>query len=293
MRAPLLVALLALAGGAQAACPPAGHDEASLQVLKAEGAAVVDEGGRLALAVELVDCLGHPEPSLRDGIAYGLIADWMRAGAFDAEGLRTLREALYEALDGPEGDGFARPFAVLVLSEVARTDRVAPWMDPAERDGMLDRATDYVAGVRDYRGHDNDAGWRHGVAHGADWLMQLVLNPALERGQLDRILAAVATQVVPESAHAYVFDEPARLARPVLYVAARGLHTGTEWQSWFAALPPGLGDAALAHADDGWLARRHDLVAFLQAVYVAADRSGNESVRALKPAADAALKAIP
>lgn len=293
MRAPLLVALLALAGGAQAACPPAGHDEASLQVLKAEGAAVVDEGGRLALAVELVDCLGHPEPSLRDGIAYGLIADWMRAGAFDAEGLRTLREALYEALDGPEGDGFARPFAALVLSEVARTDRVAPWMDPAERDGMLDRATDYVAGVRDYRGHDNDAGWRHGVAHGADWLMQLALNPALDRAQGDRILAAVAEQAVPESAHAYVFGEPQRLARPVLALARSGLYDDADWRAWFAALPPRIGDAELAYADTDWLARRHDLVAFLTGLHVEADRSTDESVRGLEPAIAQALDAVP
>src|SRR5690606_36714053 len=145
MRAPLLMVLLALVGGAQASCPPAGHDEGSLQALRAEGAAVVDEGGRLALAVELVDCLGYPDPALRDGIAYELLAGWMRAGDFDVEGLRLLRAALYEALDGPEGDGFARPFAALMLSEVARTDRVVPWMDPAERDAMLDRASAYVA----------------------------------------------------------------------------------------------------------------------------------------------------
>lgn len=293
MRALLLMLLLALAGGAQAACPPAGHDQASLQALKAADAPVASEGGRLAVAMELVDCLAHPDPMVRDGIAYGLLADWMRAGAFDAEGLRRLRSALYAVLAGPEGEGFARPFAALVLSELARTDRVAPWMDAGEREEMLDKAVAYVVGVSDYRGYDNAVGWRHGVAHGADWLMQLALNPALERVQLDRILTAVAAQVVPGSAHAYVFGEPGRLARPVLYVAARGLHTGAEWQSWFAALPPALGDASLAYVDASWLARRHDLVAFLQAVYVESGRSGKDSIRALQPAADAALRAIP
>jgi hypothetical protein len=49
--------------------------------------------------------------------------------------------------------------------------------------------------VSDYRGFDDKEGWRHGVAHGSDWLMQLALNPALDRGQLDQMLAAIATQV--------------------------------------------------------------------------------------------------
>ena len=37
----------------------------------------------------------------------------------------------------------------------------------------------------DYRGFVPGAGWRRAVAHGADLLMQLALNPAVERTQLD------------------------------------------------------------------------------------------------------------
>jgi hypothetical protein len=51
--------------------------------------------------------------------------------------------------------------------------------------------------VRDYRGFDTAEGWRHGVAHGADLALQLVLNPAVDKPQIERLLAAVGRQVAP------------------------------------------------------------------------------------------------
>lgn len=288
-----MVALAVLSLPAIAACPPEGHDREALQSLKSRRFATGDAGGPGKLALQMVDCLGDPDPSLRDGIAYEGLAHWMRAGELDAGMLRQVRDRLYAIVDGGEGGGFARPFAALVLSEVARTDRIAPWMAADERTAMVERAAAYVETVQDYRGFDNAEGWRHGVAHGADWLMQLALNPALEHAQGDRILAAVAAQAVPESAHAYVFGEPQRLARPVLALARSGLYDDADWRAWFAALPPRIGDAELAYADVEWLARRHDLVAFLTALHVEADRSTDGSVRRLKPAIAEALDAVP
>ena len=217
----------------------------------------------------------------------------MRADAFEAAQVGALRDRLYGLLDGPEGEGYARPFAALVLSEVARTDRIKPWMSAAERAAMVDKAAAYVEGVRDYRGYDDVQGWRHGVAHGADWLMQLALNPALDRAQADRILAAVVAQAVPASGHAYVFGEPERLARPVLFVAQRGLHSDAEWAAWFAALVPRIGDAKQAYRNVAWLARRHDLSGLLQNIYLQAGNSQDPKIRTLQPAVLAAIKAIP
>lgn len=293
MRALPLLVLLLLAAAPAWACPPPGYDKPALQALKARKLQMDDPARRDALALALLDCLASPDPELRDGIAYEFLTHWMRSGDFDASMLRRVRDGLYARLDGEAGDGFAQPFAALVLSEVARTDRVAPWMSADERDAMLRKAAGYVETVRDYRGYDDAQGWRHGVAHGADWLMQLALNPALQREQADRILGAVAAQAMPASDHAYVFGEPARLAQPVLFVAQRGLLDADDWTAWFAALPARLGDPALAYKDGGWLARRHDLVAFLQHMYVEADASQDAHVRTLLPAVQAALKAVP
>ena len=285
--------VLLLAAAPTWACPPSGYDKPALQALKASRLQGLEPGRRDALALDLLDCLASPDPELRDGIAYEFLTHWMRSGDFDAAMLRRLRDGLYARLEGDAGEGFVQPFAALVLSEVARTDRVAPWMRSDEREAMTEKASGYVTGVRDYRGFDNAQGWRHGVAHGADWLMQLAMNPALDRAQADRILQAVAAQAVPSSDHAYVFGEPARLARPVLFIAKRGLHTEAEWTAWFAALPPKLGNEAQAYKDTGWLARRHDLVAFLQAVYVESDNDADAGLQALRPGLLKTLKAVP
>ena len=278
---------------AQAACPPEGHTRESLEALKASQWAMEDAAARQTLALGLVDCLGDPDPALRDGLAYEGLSAWMRADALDEATLRTLRDRLYAGLQADDPDGFRHPFSALVLSEVARTDRIKPWMKPKERNRMVEVATGYLSGVDDYRGFIDKEGWRHGVAHGSDWLLQLALIPSLNGKQLDRILDAVASQVVPSKPHAYVFGEPGRLARPVLAIAKRGMYTPAQWEAWLTALTPKLGDEKLAYNDEGWLARRHDLLAFLTALYLEADRSDDAALQALEAPTVEALKSVP
>ena len=103
----------------------------------------------------------------------------------------------------------------------------------------------------DYRGFDASEGWRHGVAHGADLLLQLSLNLALDRAQLDAILAAIASQVMPATGHFYIYGEGDRLMAPVFYIGRRGALSTAEWSEWFARLSArrpkaGRGDAGLA-----------------------------------------------
>ncbi|MFD0725684.1 DUF2785 domain-containing protein [Lysobacter brunescens] len=288
-----LAALLVLAGSAHAACPSTDWSREAMATWKAESDMRLDTGRRDALVSTLVDCLASPDPVLRDGLGYEGLQILMRGNALDHERLRALRDRLQAMLDAPDPQGVARPFAVLVLSEVARTDRIAPWMSADERAAMVDRAAAYLASVDDYRGFDRAIGWRHGVAHGADWTMQLAMNPALERPQLDRLRDAVAVQAVPSVGHAYVFGEPERLARPLLFIAKRGLHTDAEWSAWFAALSTALDDPTRAWKDEVWLAKRHDLAAFLRVLYLEAGLSQDPGIAKLRPGILAALKALP
>ena len=289
----LLLAPMLLVAPAFAACPPEGQTAASLQALKALKFEMSDTDARKPLAMGLIACLGDPDPVMRDDIAYSALAAWMRAGEIDEAGLRSLRDRLYAGLQADDADGFRRPFDALVLSEVARTDRIKPWMTPEERGAMVDAASRFLESVSDYRGFDDKEGWRHGIAHGSDWLMQLALNPALEKQQTDRILAAVAAQVVPDAAPTYVFGESGRLARPVVYIAQRALYSEAEWTTWFAKLVPRIGDPALAWNDSHWLARRHDLMAFLMSLYIEADQSEDANIHRLKPVIVATVKAVP
>lgn len=280
--------------GAQ--CPPAGYDHASLEALKAAKFEIADAARRQSLARSLLPCLASADPLLRDGVAFEAYSTWMRADLLDqptrVELLKQLRQMLQPEPTDP--GGFRQPFAALVLSEVARTDRQVPWMTAAQRAGLVDDAARYLAAVRDYRGFDAREGWRHGVAHSADLVSQLVLNPAVDRASIDRLLAAVAAQVAPPGEHAYVDGESERLAGPVLFAAKRGLHTADDWQMWLMAVasPSPLPHWGAAFQSRAGLAKRHNLQAFLYALYVNARESGDAGMAALVPGLQAVFKTL-
>jgi hypothetical protein len=290
----VLVLLAALAPMAAKACPPVGFDAESLATLKT-GGFVVTDGARQLLALGLADCLADPDPAIRDGIAYEALTTWLRGDALDAGTRTSLLETLLPWIaagaDG-DADGFRAPFAALVLSEVARTDRIAAWMTPEQRGQLLSAATAYVASVSDYRGFDAEGGWRHGVAHGADLLMQLALNPALDDAQRLRILDAVAAQVAPDGEHFYVYGEPERLSRPVLFVLAGKSVDAATWKAWLGkvAAPAPLASWRDAYGSQAGLAKRHNTRAFLLALYAGTLGSDEPAMQAFSAAVAEVLR---
>jgi len=293
-RRALVVACLGCAAlaPAGAACPPGTSTKFALQVLKQVGWKVADEGPRQALAIALLDCLASPDPELRDGIAIDAISTWARGRALTPATLQTIRTTLVPRLAPGAADeaGYSKPFAALALAEVARADRVQPYLSDVERGELVNAATAYLASVRDYRGFDQVEGWRHGVAHGADLLLQLSLNLALERSQLDTMLAAIATQVMP-AGHFYIYGEGERLMAPVYYIGRRGLLTTAEWRAWFARLSARR--VKPAHPTQASLAASHDLAAFLLPLYASLKESGTPEMQAqMLPGVAAALKSL-
>lgn len=293
---PMLALSLLAATGAAAQCPPAGWSMERLQALKSDGF-LVAAGERQQLALDLLGCLGEADPVLRDGIAFEAYTTWLRGNLLEEPTRRLLlRELLPQiAPDGEDAAGFRQPFAALVLAELARVDRRTPYLTASERGRLVDAAAVYLASVRDYRGFDPVQGWRHGVAHGADLLMQLALNVQLEKTQLDQLLAAISRQVAPAGEHSYIHDEPARLARPLLFVAMRGLHGPDDWRQWFGKLaePAPLQAWSQAHASQAGLSKRHNTRAFLLAVFAEIRDSRNEHLAAMLPAVNAALAEVP
>ena len=280
---------------AQAACPPVGWDEAALARLRA-GRFELPDVQRAALAPALLDCLADPRPELRDETAFEALSAWMRAGLLSTAEMVMLRDALMRRLTADDPDGFGRPFAALALSELARADRLKPWQSAADRARVLHAAVEYERAARDYRGFDAVHGWRHGVAHGADWLMQLALDPTIGREGLDEILGAVVAQVAPPGEHFYVYGESERLARPVFHAARRGLHDAAFWAGWLtelsASAPLPSWDAAFK--SQAGLARKHNTQAFVQVLYVMVRESGDEAlIQRMQPGLLAALKALP
>jgi len=297
-RIALALSLACGAGSVVAACPPEGQTRDSLLALRNAKWAVNDVAKREALALGLVDCLADPDPGLRDEVAFEALQHWMRAGQLSPANVKRIGDQLLRrvmpATVAADGRGVAAPFAALTLAEVARVDRLTPLYSPAERDTFVNAAATYLSGVRDYRGFDAQEGWRHGVAHGADWLMQLSLNTALNKAQLDRLLDAVATQVLPPGEHSYIYGEGQRLMAPVFYIAKRGLHDSSFWTNWFgrivsaAALPEGRPFTAAS------LARAHNAREFIWPLYASVQETPDAAQRErLLPGLQAAIKALP
>lgn len=218
MLAASLAASPALAGDAKPGCAverPADGD------LKAYAATFFPKAGGGDLDA-LAACLGDPDPAVRDGFAFTLWSEGLRGRQLSDRQMRRAFARLTAVMAGSDdAGGFRRPFAALTLSEIARADRIEPFLTDAELHELTQAGTAYLRGVTDYRGFTPGEGWRHGVAYGADLMLQLALNPRLTRADADLILGAVAAQVAPAASPYYHHGESARLARPILFLAKR------------------------------------------------------------------------
>jgi hypothetical protein len=274
--------------------PAGGFGRAELDALKANEWALADDGQRNRLARALTACLGDPDPSLRDGVVFEAMQAWMRGRQLSTATMIALQDDLEARLTAPEGEGFERPFAALVLAEVARADRIEAYLTPERREHLVQAGAAYLRGVRDYRGFDDREGWRHGVAHASDLMLQLTLNPQIDRGQLERIRDAVASQISP-SEHAYVFGESERLMTPILFMARRGVFSEAEWTAWLAeaASPAPFDTWDGTFSSEAKLRKRHNVTAFLLALYTNARLSENADDDVLLAGAEAALRALP
>jgi len=294
----LLMILAIPCAAIAASCPPDGWTRASLIDLKNQGFRTSNAVDANELAIDLLPCLSDPDPMLRDQVAFTAISTWGRSKQLtDATALKVLG-VLQPKLqaDASDQNGFDKPFAALTLAEVARMDRLEPFLSDAQRQSLLRTATEYMRSITDYRGFDATEGWRHGVAHAADLLVQLSLQPAFGKSELDRILAAIATQVSPRSTHFYVYGEPARLAAPVYWIAQRNVHTASDWRAWLKSIidPAPLPSWSDVFESQPGLAKRHNTVAFLQALFSYAHQGTSEAAKAeLLPALDEAIRTVP
>lgn len=286
----LCLAWLAAPAFAQT-CPPAGYDRPRLEALRASEFRIDGARQRERLAHDLVACLASPDPFLRDQIAYEGLTHMLRAEQLPVRVRDNLTNETLAMMRGPDPDGFTRPFAALALSELVRADRINGYYTDDMYDEIVASAATYMASIRDYRGFDETEGWRHGVAHTADLLMQIALDPNFNApDHMRQVRDAVATQVAPEG-HFYIYGEPERLMRPILFVARRGAFSEQEWTEWFAQFAPRAGENW--YASQAGLAKRHNVTAFLQALWINARLSENTADDVLLPGAEAALRALP
>lgn len=290
--------VLFFSAGCLADCPTETMSRKELLSLKQNKFEVPANRDIQTLAIALTACLADKDPVIRDEVAYSALQSWMRGRKLS----KATVHSLFEILSGPllkipyGKAGFREPFSALVLAEVARFDRHDPTLTTEERNALVTTAVFYMDNITDYRGYDVKEGYRHGVAHAADLMMQLSLNTALEKPQLDQILAAIRNKIRFTGEHRYIYGEPTRLMAPVFYIAKRKLHSEQEWKEWFSGIASPKPEASWNDSlmsQTGW-AKKQNAESFLLTMYVNVNESSNKEMQALLlPAISAALHEMP
>ena len=192
-----------------------------------------------ALAAELVEALGSPDPEIRDDLAFSTLSSWIYTRKLlDPAALRavirTLQGQLTRGLGAPESDQvLRRSFSALTLSVVAARDNAEPFLSAAEYAALLDSALAYLRDETDLRGFDPQKGWVHTAAHTADLLKFLARNPRLPVAGQARILAAL-TAKNRGAPIAFAQGEDERMARVVISIARRDDFDREGFTQWLA-----------------------------------------------------------
>jgi hypothetical protein len=185
----------------------------------------------------LFNYLGDPDPELRDDIAYGVYANWLKQKRYPPEIIREhiarLLANLESGIGETESDSvFLRTFSVLFLAEIVHNDNKSPLLEKEQVSEILARGLWYLAAEQDPRGHIPVKGWAHALAHTADLLLVLGKNRNTEKEDLERILTGIADKLVGSTNSVYIHGEDERLASAVTALFSRDLVTMEFVAAW-------------------------------------------------------------
>jgi hypothetical protein len=219
------------------------HDRAFWQAIVEHQYAPPGDDAVAPLARELSQMLASPDPQLRDGFGYSILAVWIKTQRVPVDTLRTLTAEWSANLTQQIGSAgtdavFRRSFSALMLSEVVAFDNEHPFLDAAAARALLSQAIAYLQAERDLRGFDPDKGWCHSAAHTADLLKALASSPHFAAADQGLVLDAIARKM-REASVVFTFGEDERLARAVLPIIKRRDFDLEAFAAWVkGAMPP-------------------------------------------------------
>lgn len=181
------------------------------------------------LVDELIDALCSPDPALRDEQAYPVLTAWIMAGSLDDQ-LSSLGERAVRLLAHSQIQ--ARTFAALILAALVHRDTTADVVDTQTLLRWSDSFADWWLAETDLRGWDDQLGWLHAVAHGADVVGELGLSPRLGGDNLAGLLDLARARLLAPTGYVFAHQEDDRVALAMATVLARSELTSVAATSW-------------------------------------------------------------
>jgi hypothetical protein len=214
----------------------------------------LDGPGLEGLAAELAEALADPDPGVRDGPAYAVLATWLSRGVLDDQ-LTSLGETMMARFSDPRVQ--ARTFAPLVLAWVVeRGGFDDQWVHAFER---------WYPDETQVRGYDEKLGWLHAVAHGADLLGVLGRHPRVEPEQM---LILAARRMLADTEYVWRDQEDDRLGYAIALTLGRPELTVAQSTSWLDLI-----DERFATGEPGPVpAYASNTMRTLRMLYLLADR---------------------
>lgn len=223
---------------------------------------------------ELTDMLAAADPAVRDDLAYSILITWIRRGVLD-DRLAALGDLMVSRLAHPEIQ--ARTFAPLILAAAVDRDTAAGVLGEAGPREWFELFAAWWVAEPDIRGWDDQLGWLHAVAHGADLAGALGVSAGLAAAE---VLTVIARRVVAPTGYQYAQMEEDRVARAIVRVLGRPGLTAEEATGWLAVI-----DELFATGGPGSLpVPVANTLAVLRATYVMADRAPTPHARAVTDA---------
>jgi len=198
----------------------------------------VPEGHTLSeLTKTLFGYLGSTDPELRDDIAYGVYANWLKREMFTNDEIRSHVDKLISHLDKGIGEiesdsVFLRTFSILLLAEIVHNDNKKPLLERDQIQSILEKGLWYLNAEKDPRGHIPVKGWAHALAHTADLMLVLGKNRNIEKVDLENILQGIANKLIHSTNWVYIHGEDDRLANAVTMILQRNLVTTDFLKIW-------------------------------------------------------------
>ncbi|MFF5703762.1 DUF2785 domain-containing protein [Streptomyces sp. NPDC012794] len=200
--------------------------------------------------------LADPDPRIRDGAPHSVLAAWIARGVIPAPRRLALGDEMAARFTDPAVQ--ARTFAPLVLDMlVAGGDFRPAWVDAFER---------WYPAETDLRGHDEELGWLHAVAHGADLLNRFGCRPEVDPV---RMLDLAAARLTAPTAHVFGQLEDDRLARALARVLTRHDMSERDATSWLEPVAARFGSDRVPSPVPAHLT---NCLRTLRMLYVFADR---------------------
>jgi hypothetical protein len=213
------------------------HDKAFWRAIAKDNYSVPANQSAGALAHEVSELLGSPDPELRDDLAYSILVRWIyRLNVLQTPDLLALTDEWRGNLKigiGESGTNsvLKRSFSALCLSLMANREEKKPFLGEPRYHQLLAEAIAYLQAERDLRGYDAQLGWIHASAHTSDLLQALARSPMLTKDEENSILVAIATRL-STAPLVYAQGEQDRMAAAVVAVIQRPSFDAPSFESW-------------------------------------------------------------